>query len=581
MSKEKIWLLVFIILFVFGCNIGDSSERKKGANVENINNKELLTELREANTIETNYSSPVMAVFSFQPEASNQILESFPHYTIKLKDIDNWGIKEAVIAHIPDSIPIMITVESWGGKLKSSHRNNPLEDLVSGKFDHIIKQLCTKLIGMRPNVYFRFNPEMEVPANRYPWQRKGSYIEAFRHFSALCKNYAPQVKQVWGPAGYPGAMEWYPGDDFVDAVSITLTSDSEIPLDIYPKNYPVEYDLMRRLHRFRFIDKPIFVIGSKQSANDSIDSLLVSSITRKIKQNSSTVYSTDNFMRPESKIRTNQKRKLEIGFYDPQTILIEEESVTVEHIFLDFDGVLNGTFLKSFNEIVDRGHNVIVTVEPVYMQSSEPDLEVLQHVTQGKYDYEISLLYSIILSTERLVYLRYAHEMEIPITRYAWQSQNPVDYIKSYRYFMTFMDSLPGTIKRVWGPAGDRGSIEWWPGNDVVDYISIAIYGLPDKNISDPNKQESFATIFNRKYWRMRFIDKTIFITEFGVIGSEKYKKNWLEAAAEVIRNNTVISGVNYFNMSDTPKAWGDIKPPDWSISKETFNQFIKTLQDE
>jgi beta-mannanase len=123
--------------------------------------------------------------------------------------------------------------------------------------------------------------------------------------------------------------------------------------------------------------------------------------------------------------------------------------------------------------------------------------------------------------------------------------------------------------------------LEWWPGNDVVDYISVAIYGLPDKNITDPNKQESFSTIFNRKYWRMRFIDKPLFITEFGVKGPEEYKSNWLEGAAKVIRENRQIVGVNYFNMSDTPKAWGDIEPPDWSISKKSFYHFLKELKGE
>jgi hypothetical protein len=87
----------------------------------------------------------------------------------------------------------------------------------------------------------------------------------------------------------------------------------------------------------------------------------------------------------------------------------------------------------------------------------------------------------------------------------------------------------------VWGPAGDRGSMEWYPGGDVVDFISIAIYGLPDKNITDPTRQESFETIFNRKAWRMRFASKPIFVTEFGVKGPEDFQAQWLEKAAEVL----------------------------------------------
>ena len=497
-----------------------------------------------------------------------------------MNDVDHWKINREEIAQIPDSVPIMFTIETWGGKLISSYLYNPIADLLTGKFDQVIKQLCTQFIRTRPNVYFRLNPEMEVPSNRYPWQRHGGDIKAFTYFSALCKTFAPQIMQVWGPGGYPGTMECYPGDDLVDAASVTLKCDSEILLDVYPKDYPVKYDLMRRLHRLRFINKPIFVIGSKQSANDSIDSQLVSSLSEQISQDISIVYSPKNFQRSLLKFSTDSSRKIEIGLYDPQSILNAEKPVTVEHLFVDFGSLSDGTFQNQFNQVINRGHKVIVTFEPFCHPNGENDMNVLQHVSEGKYDREIAKLYSVINSTSKQVYLRYAHEMEIPITRYPWQSQDPVIYIKSFRYFMTFQNPLPANIKRIWGPAGDRGSLEWWPGNDVVDFISIAIYGLPDKNITDPKKQESFSTIFNRKYWRMRFVAKPIFITEFGVKGPEEYKTNCLENASETIRENHQIVGVNYFNMSDTPKAWGDIEPPDWSISRKSFYHFLEVLKE-
>lgn len=534
------------------------------------------------NTIKLNSTTPVLAVFSFQPGSNNQTLNSFLHYTIQFNDIDDWDIKRDKIAELADSIPLMITVETWGRNMLSTRVNNPLEEVVAGKFDFLIEKLCTQLIGTRPNVYFRFDPEVEVPISRFPWQQYTSaYGDAYRHFATLCKAYAPQVKQVWGPAGYPGAMEFYPGDDFVDAASITIKSDSEMPLKVYPTDYTVAYDLFRRLHRLRFMNKPIFVLGSRNCMSDSVNDQLVDSITQLINNERNIIYSTDNFNRTRLNLPSDQQRKIEIGLYDPQSLLNCEKPVTVEHLFADFGNLSDGTFLTNFNDVVQREHDIIVTFEPFRNPSGETDLKVLQHVTEGKYDREIRQLYSIIKSTNRQVYLRYAHEMEIPITRYPWQSQNPIDYIKSFRYFMTFVDSLPPTIKRVWGPAGDRGSLEWWPGNDVVDFISIAIYGLPDKNITDPEKQESFSAIFNRKYGRMRFVDKPIFITEFGVKGPEEYQTKWLEAAAKVIRQNTQIKGINYFNMSDTPKAWGEIKPPDWSITKKSFYSFLKALNDD
>lgn len=534
------------------------------------------------NTIEANQSTPVLAVFSFQQGATNKIIKSFHHFTVRLSDIRHLELDRAIISHIADSIPIMITVETWGNYIFPSGINNPNNDVIKGRYDKVFKELCIRFIGTKPNVYFRFNPEMEVPGNSYPWQRYGpGYIDAFRHFVDLCRKSAPQINHVWGPSGYPGEMEFYPGDTLVDAASITIKSDSEIPILKYPKDYTVAYDLFRRLHRLRFIDKPIFVLGSKQVMNDSINDLLISGISQKIDVERGIAYSADNFKRPVINIDHDLTRKIEIGLYDPQSLLNKEKPITVEHLFTHFNIIEDGTFQKRFNEVVERGHNVIVTFEPFTEPIETSDRQVLQHVLEGKHDKAINDLYSIILSTNRKVYLRYAHEMEIPVTRYPWQCQDPLTYIRSFRYFMNFKNPLPPNIKRIWGPAGDRGSLEWWPGNDVVDYISVAIYGLPDKNITDPNKQESFSTIFNRKYWRMRFVDKPTFITEFGVKGPEEYKTKWLEGAAKVIRENHQIVGVNYFNMSDTPKAWGDIEPPDWSISKKTFFQFIEILNEE
>jgi beta-mannanase len=138
--------------------------------------------------------------------------------------------------------------------------------------------------------------------------------------------------------------------------------------------------------------------------------------------------------------------------------------------------------------------------------------------------------------------------MEIPIHRYTWQSQDPVVYINAYRYFMLFNKNQPTNICKVWGPAGDRGSIDWWPGNDVVDFISIAIYGLPDKNITDYNKQELFSDIFSRKFYRMRFAGKPIFITEFGVKGPKEYQNKWMKNAAETLKNNKNVFGVISIN---------------------------------
>ncbi|WP_142783537.1 glycoside hydrolase family 26 protein [Changchengzhania lutea] len=544
--------------------------------------KDLLT-IRFSNKFEKTESSPVLAVFSFKDLDKNRLIDLYYHYNLKLAQPN--GIifdKVEVKKFSNDTIPLIITIETWGSNMFLAYRKNQMADLYSGKYDEVIKTLCTTIVNKRPNVYFRLNPEIEVPYKRYPWQGYVSeYIKASEYLVSLCQKYAPQVKYLWGPSGYPGVLEYYPGDKSVDAASVILKNDSEEKLDAYPKHRSIKYDLIRRLHRLRFLDKPIFVFGSNNNFNDSIDANLVASISKHIEKERKVIYSSDNFKRPRIIKKDTIESKLEIGLYDPQNLLNNELAVSVEHLFVDFSSLNNGSFQLDFDKVIKRNHDVIVTFEPFRIPGKDDDLNVLQHVTEGMYDSEIEKLYAIILNTERKVYLRYAHEMEIPITRYPWQSQDPITYIKSYRYFMMFKGAFPANIKRVWGPAGDRGSIEWYPGNDVVDIMSMAIYGLPDKNITDPNKQLSFSTIFNLKSKRLKFIDKPLFITEFGVKGPEDYQTKWLEDAAKVLNKNTQVLGVNYFNMSDTPKAWGDIKPPDWSITKKTFHHFLNMLNDQ
>ncbi len=543
--------------------------------------KRLFAE-KKINTFEPNNSEPVLAVFSFKSGFNNKTISSMPHFTARINSNSSWNIYKEKLATIPDNTPVLITVETWSCSRFTSPYRNPLNEVLNSKYDDIIKDLCKELIGNHPNVYVRFDPDMEVPVMRYRWQHYGpNYIEAFRHFAEVCKKYAPQVKIVWGPAGYPGTMELYPGDDVVDASTVTLKSDSEQTLDVYPKNYSVQYDLFRRLHRLRFTNKPIFVLGSLQNANDSVNEQLVAQLSHLINEERDVIYSAKNFQRFEKPAKGRADKMPEIGFYDPNSLLVNEEPVTVEHLFADFGNLNDGTFQSRFKEVLARNHKVIVTFEPFRIPVIDRDDKVLQHITEGKFDRELEQFFNLLTSTNQQIYLRYAHEMEIPITRYPWQSQNPVDYIHSFRYFMTFKNPWPGNIKRVWGPAGDRGSIEWYPGDDVVDYLSIAIYGLPDKNITDPEKQESFEQIFNRKYWRLRFLNKPLFITEFGVKGPEDFQTKWLLNAAKVIRENHEIVGVNYFNMTDTPKAWGNIKPPDWSISKKSFYTFLEALKAE
>lgn len=518
---------------------------------------------------------PVIAIFDRNNPNSNIPL-SINHITVVWKNTALWFDKKSLEKEI-DGHDLLITVETWIKGRSTS--DNVLAATLSGTFDKRIKELGEIVSTSKHQVYIRWNPDMEVPVHIYPWQFQSpkQYIQAFNYFAKKIKDVAPNVKIVWGPAGYPGDTEYWPGNKEVDFLSVSLGSVSEYSSDKYPHAQTVPDMLKQKLHRMRFINKPVLILGSWNIGKHNFKSNWLKDQAAYMNQFNSTIYSPENYA--DSDRIKPVRDSLRIGAFDFNKKLFGLTQVTVEHIFTNLGEIERGEFEKIFNEITSRHHDVIVTMEPFRDTAHLADTTICKQVLAGKFDKEIRRLFKVLSSTQQTVYLRWMHEMEIPIHRYLWQSQDPVTYINAFRYFMQFEGGPSKNVKRVWGPAGDRGSMDFWPGNDVVDFISIAIYGLPDKNITDPNQQEAFNTIFNRKFYRMRFSDKPLFITEFGVKGPEEFQDQWLELAAKTINNNPSIFGVSYFNLYDNPKAWGNIKAPDWSITPRSMQKFCSLLK--
>lgn len=542
-----------------------------------------IINLLAKDTFTLSQNEPVLGTYYLNNFDSTDSLKTIRQCTVKWNAPNNsFSYASGLKALLDSGAPLLITLEVWPNAANRLKQENILETIVMGDFDKKILSLCDLLKNYPQSILLRLNPEMEVYVKRYPWQMQSSelYIKSFRHIADIIKINAASVKMVWAPAGYPGADEYWPGNKWVDYISTTLRSHSESMTTDYPFEKSLTELIKRKLIRLRFFDKPVILLGSEYLKNEKFTQQNLDTAAQYLQQNKEIVYKDLNAADKLKDTSLLLKNDVVItGVYDPGNKLVENKLIAVEHVFVNLHDLQDGNFVKEFSAAIARKHDVIVTMEPWKDKHLQKDPELMQHILEGMYDKPINEMVSIITKTDKKIYLRWLHEMEIPITRYPWQSQDPVMYIKAYRYFVNLVRQKNATnIFYVWGPAGDRGSMEFWPGSDVVDFISMAIYGLPDKNITDHKKQESFNTIFNRKYNRLRFAGKPLFITEFGVKGPEDYKQNWMKAAAESIIKNKEIIGINYFNYADSPKTWGDIEAPDWSITTETFEGFLKKL---
>lgn len=529
-------------------------------------------------------NGPLLAVYDRNTDSATvtDTLKDFTHIYLRLTHDGSDDIAAMLDKAWSKEGPVMLTVETWPGTAGKFTRENILALVDSGLFDKKISNLAMYISKKNSPVMLRLNPDMEVYVPVYPWQMQSPdlYSKAFNHFAQLLKSGAPAVKMIWSPAGYPGAEEYWPGTKWVDMVAVTLKGKSELQTNNYPEAKSQQELIYRKLHRMRFFDKPVLLIGSDKLGRDDFKQTEFDAAVAYIRQHKDIEYidlnAADKTISPEL---LRKDSALITGVFDPFHILVDSIDITAEHLFVNIPTLKGGLFKRRFDSVLQRNRSIIVTMEPWKDKQLHKDPDLIDNILKGKYDSLFEQMYSVIGATNKTIYLRWLHEMEIPITRYPWQSQDPIGYIKAYRYFVNYVrNKKPQHIYFVWGPAGDRGSMEFWPGSDVVDYTSIAIYGLPDKNITDHNKQESFNTIFRRKYRRIALSHKPLFITEFGVKGPSSFKAKWLADAAAVIESNKEINGISYFNDADSPKAWGDIEAPDWSVSPSLYKAFLKQL---
>ena len=256
----------------------------------------------------------------------------------------------------------------------------------------------------------------------------------------LFKRYFKAGKIVWGPAGYPGAEEYWPGDKYVTYfVSINMNDTPEIPNDPYPPYSSFKEMMRRKLFRMRFMNKQVLLLATASKHKDVLQQQWIEDLNSKLKDDK------DIYQTPVMSLNTDYVLEkndvdgtLKIGLYDPFLLLAEHPSVTTEHLFTTIETVKNGMFKKEFDAVTGRHHDVIVTMETWGNGKTGKDSDVLTNIVSGEYDHAWVTLYQIISDTPQTVYLRWGHEMEVPVDRYPWQMQDPVAYIKAFRYVASF-----------------------------------------------------------------------------------------------------------------------------------------------
>jgi len=121
---------------------------------------------------------------------------------------------------------LLVTVEPFPPERSTE---NVLEVIAEGRRDEEIRRLARAAGDAKPQpLLLRWGHEMELD-NLYPWSDRDprTYRAAYRRVVELFrKEGASNVRWVWSPAGEPEAAPYYPGDDVVDYVGLTVLGDA-------------------------------------------------------------------------------------------------------------------------------------------------------------------------------------------------------------------------------------------------------------------------------------------------------------------------------------------------------------------
>lgn len=183
---------------------------------------------------------------------------------------------------IPSDRDLLITIEPF----KDDDNEDLVKEILSGKYDDTIHSICTTIASYNKNVAIRFAHEMDTKNAKYPWAslEPSSYIAIYQRFIFECKK-SLKATYLWSPNGEKNAQNYYPGDDFVDAVGISAHSYPEFEQKIYNKILTFEEMLDRKLANVQQFKKNIWIAEAGIAGSEEYQKAYFADIKIQLKTN--------------------------------------------------------------------------------------------------------------------------------------------------------------------------------------------------------------------------------------------------------------------------------------------------------
>jgi beta-mannanase len=172
---------------------------------------------------------------------------------------------ESIKATVSDTLakkrtPIL-TLEPWQNTTTTPDAKKLLIDVNFAKYDKTIESVCTALSEINGPIIIRWGHEMELKNDRYPWSN-GDPIEfknAYKRFVDKCRAKSPSFKYMWSPAGDEGSEQYYPGDEYVDVIGLSVYSFEDWEIKNIGHHRTFKEIFEPKYNRVKQFNKPVYV----------------------------------------------------------------------------------------------------------------------------------------------------------------------------------------------------------------------------------------------------------------------------------------------------------------------------------
>lgn len=150
------------------------------------------------------------------------------HLFLPWEDVDLASLAIADEYALERGRALMITVEPWSWSL--DWRLSPEElysGIMSGRFDANMAAVCRESAKLKSPVTIRWGQEMDEDDEewfKFTWAywTPEQFVNAYRHVITVCREHFGDARFVWSPKGKEGLEEYYPGDEYVDIVGLSV-----------------------------------------------------------------------------------------------------------------------------------------------------------------------------------------------------------------------------------------------------------------------------------------------------------------------------------------------------------------------